>query len=184
MRSHAALSAIAVIATLLPWASPKAEETYVNAMRGWVVIHERGAKNSDSYAVEVELLDAKRKLIARLPRLVGPVLVASTNAQLLSCESNAVLKGRAAKVYSLAGKEVFNFEHLGFLRGCGITGDGRVYWLHYNVVRQGAPWNIVVLLDRTGSVLTRQEFREARSVPYEIEGARYTLPIPAAELPG
>jgi hypothetical protein len=175
------LAAVALLAIAAPGARARAEERYVPTTRGWVTIQERGAGKDAT--LDVALLDAKRARVAAFPPLVGPIFVSNLNRQILSCESNARRETRGTVVHAFTGAEVFRFAHVGFLRACGLVADGRVYWLHYSVMREEQPWNVLVALDRAGVVVVREEFREAKTLAFTFEGGRFTLPVPAAERP-
>ena len=78
----------------------------------------------------------------------------------------------------------FTFPHRGYLRDCGVTGDGYLYWLHDNVVRAGVPSNLVIVLDADGDAVAEAEFEEDRSFTFEARGKTYSLSIAAADWPG
>lgn len=171
-------------ACAVPWTPAYGEERYFEALHGWLVVDERGPEDSDAITLDVRWLDGDRRKSTHFPSLIGPLHVSSANRQLFACELGLALEAGNAHLYSLDGTLTFSFAHLAFPRSCGMTPDTKLYWLHYNSMRDGAAWNVVVVLDRAGSVTDREEFQEGRSVTFSFEGQIYSLPIPEAEPPG
>jgi len=161
-----------------------AEEKYIPDLKIWIITKTEGPNNSDYLFLNVKLYDERRKLISEFPKLVGPLEISSANRQLFSCESNSAIGTEKALVFDLKGKLIFSFEHLGFLRNSGMTKDQKLYWLHYNIVAENAPTNILVVLDSEGKVVLHNQFKGSRIIQFKYNEHRYNLDIPKAELPG
>ena len=119
-----------------------------------------------------------------MPPLEGPIFLAPANRQIFACESNAIAAATAAEIFDAEGSLAFSFRHPGFLRDCGLTGDQRLYWLHYNVMDRGSALNTVVVLAADGSTVHRSTFSVGKTLTWTYRGQEYSLEIPAPELPG
>jgi hypothetical protein len=151
---------------------------------GVVSIRQVGPFSSDDLRYRVELRTDHDEKRITYPLLVGPVLVSNANAQIFSCEATGPVEGVGPAAYDLHGRLSFERPHVGFLRGCGMTDDERLYWLHYNLVRSARPINRIIVLDESGSVVFDAESSEAGEVEFESGELRYVLPIPGPEFPG
>jgi hypothetical protein len=150
-----------------------------------IVIEERAdSRNSDAVTEHFSLLTSDGKLVARPPPLYGPVFISRPNRELLSCEGNGVGQGKAALIFDLTGRVEAKVVHPGYLRTCGVSEDGRIYWLHYNAIDGGTPYNLVLIVGRGGTVLKRQRLDKAGSVVISVGASTYRFQIPAPEFPG
>jgi len=172
-----------VIAVLFA-STAAAEERDYPEIGKTLVIEKVGPANSDAVHLQVSLRDIEGGAIVEFPRMVGSVLLSTANAQLFSCESNSTLATSEAMAFHLDSRPSFSFPHRGYLRNCGLTGDGRLYWLHYNVVREGVPRNQVVVLNGEGKAVADAEFTDARQFTFKDGEKTYSLSIPAADWPG
>ena len=161
-----------------------AEEKFVPDLKIWISTEKDGPNNSDYIFLKVRLFDETHKLIAELPKLIGPLQISTVNKQLFSFESNSIIGTKSALVFELDGKLAFSFEHLGYLRNFGITEDQRLYWLHYNIVKDNEPLNIVVIINSEGKVVFRDRFRKSRHIQFNYKEYNYRMDIPKAEWPG
>ncbi len=161
-----------------------AEERFIPELKIWLKTDNEGTSNSDYIFLRTRLFDSNHRLIVELSRLVGPIYISTINKQIFSCESNSIIGTNEALVFGLNGNLLFSFNHLGFLRGAGMTEDQRLYWLHYNIVTENKPTNIVIVLNSAGKVVFRNQFREAKQLKFKDGEHHYSLSIPPAELPG
>jgi hypothetical protein len=106
------------------------------------------------------------------------------NRQIFACESNSIAAATAAEIFDAEGRLAVSFRHLGFLRDCGLTANQLLYWLHYNVMEQGAAVNTVVVLAPDGSIVHRSTFSVGKTLRFSYRGQEYSLDIPSPELPG
>ena len=151
---------------------------------GALILEALGPAHSDDTYLTVRIQTRDGSVAAEIPAVRGPVYASSANRQILACESNAAAKTASAKVFGENGSLVFSSEHVGYLRGCGVTGDERLYWLHYNLVSDGVPKNVVVVLDSVGNIVVREEFEEEKTLQFDYNGFEYVVAIPEAEWPG
>jgi len=161
-----------------------AEERQIPELRKVLVLETVGPASSDAASFSVRLEGESGDDSVRFPDLRGPIFVSAPNRQLFSCESNASVAATGARAFDLTGEQVFLFPHAGFLRNCGLTGDQRFYWLIYNVIADGEPRNVVVVLDPRGVVVADARFAEARAFSFSIRETTYTVQVPEAEPPG
>jgi hypothetical protein len=143
-----------------------------------------GPKASDAIIVTFELRSRSGELLAKAPPLIGPLLVSPPNREIFSCESNSTMGGEAALSFDLSASVVGSYVHPGYLRDCGLSKDERLYWLHYNLMENGKPYNFVVILGPRGKVILTRRLNRAGSVELTYEGRSYAFPIPEPDLPG
>jgi hypothetical protein len=178
---------IALASTSLAAPAALAESTHRTSIPEWnltLVQRDSAPAGSDAFHVIFQLVSAKGDVVAESPPLYGPVLVSRPNRELFSCEGNGVDQGAEALIFDLAGNISGRIKHVGFLRQCGVSDDGRIYWLHYNVVKNGVPYNLVLLVGSGGTVLLTQHLDGGGVVTLERQGQIYTFRIPDPELPG
>ena len=161
-----------------------AEEREFPELAKVLVLEEIAPRNSDAIHLKVSLRDKVGEQSVRFPDLVGPIHLSAANSQLFSCESNSTLATSRALAFDLDGKQSFEFAHRGYLRDCGVTEDGRLYWLLYNTVKGGVPTNLIVVLDERGAIVSEAEFSEPRDFEFKVRERQYLLPVPRAEMPG
>lgn len=116
--------------------------------------------------------------------LVGPVKLAIANRQIISCESNSVVGTQEAKIFDLAGDLIAVVSHRGFMRNCGITTDGALYWFHYNKVKSSVPINILVVVTNMGRVVYEETHSAGGDIEFLHNGKGYVVSIQPPELPG
>ena len=138
---------------------------------------------SDICHTVVTLIDQDER-ITKINRLVGPIIVAISNWQIVSCESNAILKTNEAKFFDLSGSEVASVKHRGFLRNCGITPDGKLYWFHYNKILDSKPVNILVVVTSIGDVVYEKTLAAGGEIRFTQDSKEYVVPIGEPEWPG
>jgi hypothetical protein len=120
----------------------------------------------------------------KIEGLAGPIILALENKQIISCESNAILKTEGAKLFNLAGVELAAIPHRGFMRHCGITTDGLLYWFHYNKVLNSSPVNVLVVVTSTGKIVFEQIVKKGGKVKFNLKGKEYAVSIQEPEWPG
>lgn len=165
-------------------ASVYADESFLPELNSWLVVTKAGPENSDSIILKVSLLSKDKKSRISFPNMIGPIHISAPNNQIFSCEANFSSAAKSAIAYDLKGNEAFTFEHLGFVRNCGITKDKKIYWLHYNAVKNNKPISIFVALMGNGQVLLKESFEKSKYVKFMYKGNHYSVSVPDAELPG
>ncbi len=175
---------VTVLLALALASSVSAEEQSIPEIHKVLVIETLGPASSDAITLQVSLRDESGNEAVQFPSVVGPVYLSVANSQLFSCESNSTVAARQARAFDLEGKAAFTFSHRGFLRSCGLSPDGLLYWLIYSVVREEAPTSLVIVLDANGGVVAEAEFRDRREFEFTAGGKAYSLPVPQAEMPG
>lgn len=141
-------------------------------------------RNSDAQTLTFRLVSKAGVVVAQSPPLYGPLYSSIPNRELLSCEGNGVGQGAQALIFNLDARITRRLTHAGYLRGCGTSNDGRLYWLNYNMVEDGSPYNLVVVLGPSGREIHRQRLNVAGSVVVDFAGKTYSFPIPTPDLPG
>jgi len=152
------MNKIIVLLALL-WAN------HVNAGSYSIVENVKCKPESDVCETSVKILNNGSE-VSEILGLEGPTFHSLTNAQILSCESNAVFGTTEIRVFDYKAKEVFSYPHLGYQRDCGVFEKAPLYWFLYNIVENGNPKNSLVVLDSTGkevfksgsTLLTKFEF--------------------------
>ena len=161
-----------------------AEEIFLSELNSWLVVTEEGPAHSDNIILKVSLLNKEKTSKVVFPDMVGEIYISETNAQIFSCESNSIKATKSAFALDLKGSKVFSFEHLGFVRGCGVTKDKKIYWLHYNKVENNNPVNVFVALSKSGQTLHKESFRKSKIVTFLHDNNQYTVGVPNADWPG
>ena len=65
-----------------------------------------------------------------------------------------------------------------------MTDDEKLYWLHYNLVKNRLPTNKLLVVDRTGRSVYETESESSIDAEFSVEGAFYRLSIPDPQFPG
>jgi hypothetical protein len=138
--------------------------------------------NSDlcSIAITLEKTDSETTKF----EVIGPVILAIANKQIVSCESNSVMDTHKARIFDLAGAEIASVQHRGYLRNCDITSDGSLYWFHYNKVFDSVPKNILVVVTSEGNIAYEQTLLTGGDISFAHNGREYNVSIQAPEFPG
>jgi len=159
--------------------------SYPESIEGWNVEYRSESRclpNSDVCHQAIAIVDSSGK-VSEL-KVTGPVLLAIKNRQIVSCESNAILATEEAKIFDLAGRLVATVNHRGYLRECGITPDGSLYWFHYNEVIESKPMNVVVVVSSRGAIVYEKVLSKGEKVEFSYGKDEYELDIQEPELPG
>jgi hypothetical protein len=127
------------------------------------------------------------KVVGRSPSLYGPVLVSSANGEIFSCEGNGSAQGEGAIVFDRNGHIQDHVEHVGPLKACGITGNGRLYWLHYVLAERGHFYSLVRFIGAGGLPHGERRLDEAGTAHFrDDDGQAYSVeigsPVPPAGL--
>jgi hypothetical protein len=127
------------------------------------------------------------KVIGRSPSLYGPVFVSSANSEIFSCEGNGVGQGEGAIVFDRNGRIQDHLEHVGPLKACGITANGRLYWLHYVLPERGHYYSLVRFVGAGGLPHGERRLDEAGTAHFrDDDGQAYTVeigpPVPPASV--
>ena len=143
-----------------------------------------GPDNSDFLHYRVVIRQADVGPTIEFPPMFGPVLYSPANSQVFSCESNSIAGPKGPVAYDLAAERAFQLPHPGYLRSCGMTDDEKLYWLHYNLVKNRLPTNKLLVVDRTGRSVYETESESSIDAEFSVEGAFYRLSIPDPQFPG
>jgi hypothetical protein len=167
----------------------KRSSKYIPEWQSWLLEEETAIRESGVFWYELHLLDKNGDNIAALPTLRGYTFLTSTaNDQIVACEENPDSKGYAV-IFNLKGEVVAEFQHEEFLRACGATDDGKLYWLHYNGLETPVkssgfkPYNVIVILDNEGNVVHEEKFVKGKTVEFEYKEAGYEIDVPDASVP-
>lgn len=183
MRAFLAVASAAVLAA----ASVPAQVPTSRFVEAWgltVVETWTGPAHSDAISGVFELRSRNNKVVGQSPSFVGPVLLSLPNREILSCEANWTMNAKAALLFDLTAAIIARFPHPGYLRNCGLSDDSRIYWLHYSLVENDKPYNILVLLGAGGRVLSTQRLDHAGNATWTSETRSYVFPIPEPNWPG
>lgn len=167
----------------------KRSSKYIPEWESWLLEEETGINYSGVFWYDLHLLDKNGEKIATLPTLRGYTFLTSTeNDQIVACEENPDSKGYAI-IFNLKGDTVAEFRHEEFLRACGTTEDGKLYWLQYNALERPVtptdlkPYNIVVVMNNEGEVVYEERFVRGKAVEFKYEETNYAIDIPDALVP-
>jgi len=114
----------------------------------------------------------------------GPIVLSVVNKQILSCEFNAYDASSFAILFNLQGEKVATIEHRGYLRQCGTTSDGKLYWFHYNKVVNSQPVNVLLVASDNGNIVFEKELTNGGEIKFQYAGKDYAVTIREPELPG
>ena len=144
----------------------------------------RGPKDSDAILVDLSLLEptGNRRLLAK--DLIGPVFVLERERKIVSCEANDVVTGDNPIIIDIGGRKVDGPKHPGYLRRCGQVEDSGLAFFHYNLVRGGAPYNLVRIVDSDRKVVVEKELLGAGDIEVHEENKMYQIHVAEPELPG
>ena len=116
--------------------------------------------------------------------LEGPIKLSIPNNQILSCESNAIMLTKAAKIFNLKGEEVFSISHRGYQSSCELTDDKKLYWFIYSKVLDSKPVNVILVVAPDGTVIYEKETMNAGEHKFEYNNKKYVVSTPAPRWPG
>jgi len=183
MRVLLAFAATASVATL----SVSAQNSRSRFVEAWgltVVENWSGLAHSDAIGEVFELRSSDDKVVARSPSIIGPLLLSRPNREILSCEINSTLDIKAALLFDLNASIIARMPHRTYLRNCGLSDDGRIYWLHYTRVQADKPYNLVVIVGAGGRILSTQRLDHAGNATLTSGTRTYVFPNPEPDWPG
>jgi len=160
------------------------ESVNVPAWSAQVIQRHHGPPRSDAILIDVFLVEAgNRRLLAK--NIVGPIVLFEDKRRILSCESQgSAIVGRGPIVFDLAGRRTQLMNHPGYLRECERIERSNLLLLHYNLMADGKPYNLVRVLNAEGKVVLEKKFDEEAELTVSDAGKTYRIRIPAPELPG
>jgi hypothetical protein len=162
----------------------KEESRSVAAWSGQLVQRQHGPPNSDAILLDLSIVDStgSQRLLAK--DLLGPVLVFEAERKIVSCESSGTMVGVRPIVIDLNGRQVVGPDHPGYLRQCKEVEDSNLAFLHYNLVRQNKPYNLVRMIDTDGRLVFEKEMSTIGEVEVRAAGRTYQVHVPEPEWPG
>ena len=160
------------------------ESVDVPAWSMQVIQRHHGPPNSDAILIDVFLAEqGKRRLLAK--NIIGPIVLFENKRRILSCESQGdVMAGRGPIVFDLSGQQTQVAQHQGYLRGCARIERSNLLLLHYNLMADRKPYNLVRVLSAEGTVVFEKKLIEQSEITVSEGGRTYRVRIPAPELPG
>lgn len=143
-----------------------------------VVVSPLPRASPGDYAVRFRVEAGRGKLVGRSPNLYGPVLVSEPNNEIISCEGNGAAQGEGVIVFDRNGHIQDHIEHVGPLKACGITANGRLYWLHYVLPERGHYYSLVRFIGAGALPHGERRLDEAGTAHFRDEdGEAYTVDI-------
>lgn len=183
---------IILIAILLPKSQLMADEIEVvreeriNVV-GWsaqVVQKFHGPRESDAIFLDVMLVENTGLTKVLAINLVGPIIVFEKERKILSCEANNIIKGDRPVILDLEGRKWEGPKHPGYLRDCYQIEGSNLLLLHYNLVKNGKPYNLARLLSTGGRIVLDKEVSGSSEFNVLYEGKTYRVRLPEPEWPG
>jgi len=150
-----------------------------------LVQRHHGPRDSDAILLDVSVLDkaGTRRLLAK--DIVGPILLFEKERKVISCESQgSTMVGRGPILFDLNGRKENGPEHPGYLRECKQIEASNLVLLHYNLVREGKPYNLVRILDTDGKVVLEKELYRVGEVKVRRAEKMYRVQVPEPDWPG
>jgi hypothetical protein len=149
-----------------------------------VIQRHHGPRESDAILIDLFLVqEGNRRLLAK--NIIGPVFVFEDERKLLSCESQgSAMVGRGPVTIGLDGRKTDGPKHPGYLRECARVERSDLLILHYNLVKDGKPYNLSRVLDTDGKIVQDNVFHGAGEFSVIRGGKTYRLRVPEPDLPG
>lgn len=185
----AGLCAHAILVSGITFAdpAPSAESETRRFVPEWnvtLVTTTAGPAASDNLRESIQVFSVEGHTLAQIRGLVGPVHLAIPNRQILVCGNDGIDTDGEARVFGLDGEVQVRRAHLGFVRDCGVTSDGRLYWLRYDLVESGSPYSVALVFGPRGEDVLRRRFDRAETIRFEAGGKPYALEFSAPDSPG
>jgi len=149
-----------------------------------VVQRHHGPMNSDAIVIDLFVVEkGKRRRLAK--NIVGPIVLFEEQRRIVSCESEgSAIVGQGPLALDLNGRRVQLMKHPGYLRTCARIERSALLLLHYNLVGNGAPYNLIRVVATDGRVVLDKKLQGEGEVSVSEGGRTYRIFIPAPELPG
>lgn len=185
----------AVLAALLASCEEKPQEVgkreimreEVTDVESWstkVVQRLHGPPNSDAILVDVTLVDRAGNSRSLVKNIVGPLVFFEEERKIVSCESEGSMVGWGPIIFDLSGHRTNGPEHPGYLRQCDRIEDSSLLLLHYNLMKDGKPYNFARILSTQGKVVLEKELYTAGEFEVSLGEKKYRVRVPEPELPG
>jgi hypothetical protein len=84
----------------------------------------------------------------------------------------------------LDGHQVSAPKHAGYLRSCSRVEDSNLVFFLYNLVRNGAPYNIARIVNTNGELVLEKELSDAGTIEVRVANKTYQIRVPQPEDPG
>jgi hypothetical protein len=162
----------------------QSQRHFVKEWRLTVVETWSAPPSSDAMTGVFELRTVNDDLVARSRPIIGPLLISPANNELVSCEAQWTMGGVAVLVFDLSGSVVAEYPHPGYLRNCGTSIDGRIYWLNYSLIENDHPYSLVVLLGPRGHLLATKRLDHKGTFTWTEDGNEYSFDFPEPDWPG
>lgn len=181
-------------ALLLGWheVSLKAADAEVVREKGYdvpawtarVIERHHGPSESDAILIDIILVENSRgRLLAK--DVVGPLVLFEDERKILSCESQgSTMVGYGPMILGLDGQKIRGPKHPGYLRDCTRIERSDLLLLHYNLVKEGKPYNFARIIDTDGKIVHDKVLPGAGEFGIERNGKHYKIRLSEPELPG
>jgi len=156
----------------------------VPAWAARVIERRHGPPESDAILIDVFLVEkGRRRLLAK--DIVGPLVLFEGERKILSCESQgSAMIGYGPMVLGLDGQKIKGPKHPGYLRDCARIERSDLLLLHYNLVKDGKPYNFARILGTDGKVVHDKVLPGAGEFSIERNGKNYQIRLSEPEVPG
>jgi len=160
------------------------ESIDVAAWSAKVVQRSHGRPNSDAVLLDVIVVEKEQtRVLAK--NIIGPIVIFDGKRKIISCESQgSAMVGRGPIILALDGGKADGPKHPGYLRECARVERSSLLLLHYNLVRDGKPFNVARIINTEGAVVLERELHRAGEFSVLHEGKTYRVRIPEPDWPG
>src|SRR5438034_1062656 len=137
------------------------ESIDVAAWSAKVVQRSHGQPNSDAVLLDLIVVEKGRtRVLAK--DIIGPIAIFDGQRKIISCESQgSAMVRRGPIIFDLDGRKTDGPKHPGYLRECARVERSSLLLLHYNLVRDGKPFNFARVINTEGAIVLERELHRA-----------------------
>ena len=144
------------------------EARYLTRWRSWLLAeHRHYYEGGDTV---VSLRKPTGEAVVTYPPMSGPIIISESQRRILDCGISAHTMVDFAVVYDDVGREIRRIPKVVYTRNCGKTDDDLLFWLHYNVVEEGAALNVISVHRSRRILRSRNEECWRRNSLVQIQG--------------
>ena len=160
------------------------ESTHVSAWSSTIIQRYHGPQDSDAIYLDLSLVEKNGARRVLATNIIGPIVLFEEEKKILSCEDNGIVTGIKPIIFDLNGRKKEGPQHPGHLRECERIERSSLLLLHYNLVKDGKPYNFIRILDTDGKVVLEKESHSAEEIVVSYEGKMYRVRVPQPDWPG
>lgn len=157
------------------------EARYIEQWEVWLLMEHHLYYEGGDIAASLRTQDGQVRVA--YPPMAGPLIISEPERRILDCGISAHYEIDAAVLFDLTGRALRKIPRLTHTRNCGRTDDAKLFWLHYNAIENGAPINVLRVIDRDGNTVHEARSIQAGSVSFTHDSHPYNLDLPAPEYP-